>query len=892
MHQLVTDINNKQITYLKDYKPPDYCIDEVDLHFDLYEDETIVKAQMKICHHHHVAKNNDFSSGKPQEIHLNGENLILLSIKLNGESLTHSQYKLTEKTLSIYQVPDHFTLELITKIFPQKNTALSGLYRSQTTFCTQCEAEGFRRIIYYLDRPDVLARYTTTMTADASHYPHLLSNGNLIASGALDNNRHWAKWEDPFKKPCYLFALVAGDFDVIEDVFITQSKNKVALRIYVEKGYGKEAYHAMYSLKAAMRWDEITYGREYDLNTYMIVAISDFNMGAMENKGLNIFNTKYILAKPETATDDDYMHILSVIGHEYFHNWSGNRVTCRDWFQLSLKEGLTIFRDQTFSEDLLSPAIIRIRDVCDLREIQFSEDAGPLAHPVRPDSYLEISNFYTATIYNKGAEILRMLRTILGLSVFRKGMDLYFAQYDGQAATIDAYIAIMESVSGIDLTQFKRWYSQAGTPIVTIVEDYNEHEKSYTLTFKQSCPPTPHQVEKEDMYIPIRMGLLDPQGKTIPLQLQDDIPKYEKILFLTTSSQSFKFKEIASHPIPSLLRNFSAPVKLNFDYSDHDLLFLFKHDDDTFNRWEAGQKYILRIAMNLMRDYHQDISLTLPQELIEAFEYIIETHQDKLLLSEMLSIPSEKYIGEQMEIIDVDGIHAVREFIFTDIATKLRTRWLETYHHHHLIHSNYRFEINDIGKRKLKNHCLSYLARLPQYIELCIKQFEASLELNMTDTQAALMMLANIDVASRIKALNQFYDYWKHDTLVIDKWFAIQAASKLPSTLHEVKKLMRDTLFDIKNPNKVYALIGTFANRNLINFHSMTGEGYAFLSNVVQQLDRLNAQIAARMVKPLTTWKRYDKERQKLMRAQLEYILQDKKISPDLYELTTKSLEY
>ncbi|OGT37504.1 MAG: aminopeptidase N [Gammaproteobacteria bacterium RIFCSPHIGHO2_12_FULL_37_14] len=881
----IASTSPQQSTYLKNYTPANYFIDEINLNVDLYEEHTIVTTLMKLRH-------NRVHVNQEKTLILDGEELILQSIKLNQDLLNNHQYQLVDNHLIIPHLPDHFTLEITTKIFPDKNTALSGLYRSQKTYCTQCEAEGFRRITYYLDRPDVLARFTTTITADAAHYPILLSNGNLIASGKLDNHRHWVKWQDPFKKPCYLFALVAGDFDMIEDVFTTQSKREISLRIYVEKGYGNQAYHAMYSLKEAMRWDEITYGREYDLDIYMIVAISDFNMGAMENKGLNIFNTKYILAKPETATDDDYINISSVISHEYFHNWSGNRVTCRDWFQLSLKEGLTIFRDQTFSEDLFSAAVMRIHDVCDLREIQFPEDAGPLAHPVRPDSYIEINNFYTATVYNKGAEVLRMLRTILGFSLFRKGMDVYFARYDGQATTIDDYIAIMEDVSGLDLAQFKLWYSQAGTPVILVEEDFNEIEKSYTLSFMQTCPPTPGQPTKLPLYIPIRIKLLDQQGKTIPLQLQDNITEDEKVLPLTSSHQSFKFQNINSVPIPSLLRNFSAPVKLNYAYSDKDLLFLLKHDDDAFNRWEAGQKYLLRITLNLLRNYHQEVNLILPSALLEVFEYMIKSYRDKWLLSEMLVIPSEKYIGEQMDEIDIDGIHTVREFMITEIANQLYPLWLSTYHDNHDSKGNYRFEIEEVGRRQLKNNCLAYLMRLPPSIQLGMQQFETSLELNMTDTQAALSALANTDSPLRKKALSRFYDCWKQDALVMDKWFAIQAASKLPSALSEVKKLMRDSTFDIKNPNKVYALIGTFGNRNLINFHSITGESYAFLRDVVQQLDRLNPQIAARMVKPLTTWKRYDKERQQLMREQLELLLRHKEISADLYEVTFKALEY
>ena len=618
-------INAPQPIYLKDYQPPAYLIDEIYLHFDLYENETLVKSSLKVRH-------NRSSLDKSKTLILNGEELKLLSLKIEGKLVPDTQYKVTDKFLIIHEVPDNFDLEIIVNIDPQKNTALSGLYRSQHTYCTQCEAEGFRRITYFLDHPDILAKYKTTITAEAKRYPILLSNGNLIKAGELEGGRHYTTWEDPFKKPSYLFALVAGDFDLLEDTFVTQSDRKIALRIYVEKGYRDQASHAMYSLKEAMKWDERAYGREYDLDIYMIVAIGDFNMGAMENKGLNIFNTKYVLAKPETATDDDYINILSVVSHEYFHNWSGNRVTCRDWFQLSLKEGLTIFRDQSFSEEILSHAVMRIKDINDLREVQFPEDSSPLAHPVRPESYIEINNFYTATVYNKGAEVLRMLQTILGKELFRNGMDLYFARHDGQAVTIEEYIKAMEDVSGIDLTQFRLWYSQAGTPLVKVLDAYEPKAQLYSLSFTQTCPETPGQMQKKPFFIPVRIGLLDEKGNSIPLITNNESEIDEKVLFLTQTSQVFQFKNIATKPIPSLLRNFSAPVKLNYDYTDEDLLFLFKHDKDPFNRFEAGQKYALRLALKLVDDYQQHKPLVFSKELAQTFADILQQNlKDKFL---------------------------------------------------------------------------------------------------------------------------------------------------------------------------------------------------------------------------------------------------------------------
>lgn len=873
-----------QTIFLKDYQAPAYLIDDIDLHFDLHDDFTIVKSVMRV-------RRSRLTADTTHQLILNGEEVILEMIRIDGQDVPPEQYEVTAQTLRIDNVPDMFQLEIITKIFPEKNTALSGLYRSRQTYCTQCEAEGFRRITYFQDRPDVLTRYTTTIVADAARYPHLLSNGNLIASGKLENGRHWAKWEDPFKKPAYLFALVAGDFDLVQDRFVTQSNREIALEIYVEKGYADQVQHAMHSVKEAMRWDEVAYGREYDLDVYMIVAIGDFNMGAMENKGLNIFNTKYVLAKPETATDDDYIHILSVIGHEYFHNWSGNRVTCRDWFQLSLKEGLTIFRDQSFSEDTLSPAVMRIRDVIDLRETQFTEDAGPLAHPVRPDAYIEINNFYTSTIYNKGAEVLRMMQTILGKSQFRKGMDLYFARYDGQAVTIEDFVASMEDVSGVDLHQFRLWYDQAGTPTLTVTDEYDAKKQTYTLTFQQTCPPTPGQSTKLPFHIPVRMGLLDQNGDPLPLHLEQEDVTTEKVLQVKEHIQRFEFRNVAHKPIPSLLRHFSAPVKLEFNYSDSELQFLFRHDTDAFNRWEAGQKYALRVLLKLVNDHQQGKHLILPTELVENIEYLLQHgHHDQFLLAEMLMLPSERYIGEQLAVVDVDAIHAAREFVLNELADKLQEVLVKVYHACEDSSADYQFNMNAVGQRQLQNRCLSYLARLPQYTDLALKQFKHALRSNMTQTLPALTALAHLDIPQRQVVLAEFYSTWQQEALVIDKWFAIQAASPLPGTLQQVKALLQHEAFDIKNPNRVYALIGTFGQRNAINFHARDGLGYAFLREVVTTLDQLNPQVAARMVKPLTTWGRYDKERQDLMREQLKLLLQEK-LSPDMYELVTKSLE-
>lgn len=882
--QLLDAVNAPQTTYLHDYQVPSHLIEELNLHFDLNENDAIVRSTL-------ILRRNPDSDNLRNTLVLHGEELILRSLKLDNQPLDTTQYELTDHTLVIHHVPETFTLEIVTQIFPQKNTALSGLYRSAQTFCTQCEAEGFRRITYFLDRPDVLTRYITTITADQTKYPILLSNGNIVDAGQLANGRHFVTWHDPFNKPSYLFALVAGDFDLLEDKFITQSGREISLRIYVDKGYGDQSHHAMYAVKQAMRWDEEKYGREYDLDIYMIVAIGDFNMGAMENKGLNIFNTKYILAKPNTATDDDYIHILSVVAHEYFHNWTGNRVTCRDWFQLSLKEGLTIFRDQSFSEDIISRAVMRIRDVVDLRETQFPEDASDLAHAVRPDSYIEINNFYTATIYNKGAEVLRMLQTILGKNLFRKAMDLYFARFDGKAVTIEDFIQTMEEVSQLDLKQFRLWYSQAGTPQLKVEDRYDAAKQVYHLTFTQTLNPTPGQSYKQAMTIPIRMGLLDKSGQAMSFSVRDDASQQnqqECVLLLTETSQTFYFDYISTRPLVSLLRNFSAPVKCEFNYSDDDLLFLFAHDVDEFNRWEAGQNYLVRLILKLVNSYQQRETWQMSQTLLDVYQQILQNqHQDPFLRAEMLTIPSEKYIGEQMAIVDVDAIHAAREFVMLEIAKQLQSIMHEVYKQSPVLHSAH-FNIQDIGTRQLKNRCLFYLTQLANYHHLALHQFESSLEVNMTESLAALAALVNSDSKQRTEVLMDFYTVWQHDALVLDKWFAIQAISQFTS-IDTIKSLSAHPGFDIKNPNKVYALIGAFANRNLIHFHDKTGSGYEFLGEMVQQLDQLNPQIAARMVKPLTAWKRYDKERASLMRKQLELLVQ-RKLSSDVYELVTKSL--
>jgi len=875
--------------YLRDYRVPDFLFDQVELNFDLGEEETIVKSRI------HVRRNPEAQTGAAAPLVLQGEELALEAVAINQQQLSPADYQVTDDSLTLFKVPEHFELQIQVRIKPQENKALSGLYRSGEHFCTQCESQGFRRITYFLDRPDVLSSFTTTITASEARYPILLSNGNPVASGKLAGGRHWVRWEDPFKKPGYLFALVAGDFDLLEDQFKTCSGRTVALRIYVEKGYREQSHHAMQAVKKAMTWDEENYGREYDLDIYMLVGMSDFNMGAMENKGLNIFNTKTLLASPETATDDDFIYVESVIAHEYFHNWTGNRITCRDWFQLSIKEGLTIFRDQSFTEDTTAKTVARIRDVNALRVRQFPEDAGPLAHSVRPESYERIDNFYTSTVYNKGAEVARMLRTILGAQQFRQAMDLYFKRYDGQAVTIEEFVKVMEDVSQLDLTQFRLWYSQAGTPLLTVNEAYDAHQKTYTLTFEQTCPPSPGQPTKKPMFIPVKMGLLNPSGQELPLEWEGSpvsTPVKEAVLHIQKPKQEVVFKNLDVHPIPSLLRGFSAPIKMNFDYSDPALATLFQSDTDQFNRWEAGQKLSERCLLRLITAYQQKQPLHLSDEISTLWESALrQGPEDKFLLSQMLSLPSERYLAELLPVIDVDAIHAAREFMALELAKKLNSLWLQTYQALHDPQAPYRYTVEEIGQRQLKNLSLYYLMLLPEQVDLGLAQFTAALTQNMTDTIGALRCLNNLDHPARQLALDQFYTTWQQQPLIVDKWLALQASSKRASTLSEVKKLTRHPAFDLKNPNKVYSLIGSFAQQNMHRFHAPQGEGYVFLRECVLQLDQFNPIVAARMVKPLVEWRRYEAKRQYLMREQLELILQHPKLSQDVQELVTKSLQ-
>jgi aminopeptidase N len=875
--------------YLKDYRVPEYLIDETSLTFELYEDHSLVHAQLV------MRRNPEAGSGLPPLV-LNGQDMELLSLRLNDRDLTAADYLLSPSELTLQPDSASFTLDSTVRIHPETNTALEGLYKSGTMFCTQCEAEGFRKITYYLDRPDVMSSFTTTVSADKQRYPVLLSNGNPIASGDAEDGRHWATWQDPFKKPAYLFALVAGDLWCVEDTFTTMSAREVALRIYVEPENIDKCQHAMDSLKKSMRWDEEVYGREYDLDIFMIVAVNDFNMGAMENKGLNIFNSSAVLAKAETATDAAHQRIEGIVAHEYFHNWSGNRVTCRDWFQLSLKEGFTVFRDAEFSADMNSRTVKRIEDVAYLRTHQFAEDAGPMAHPVRPDSYMEISNFYTLTVYEKGAEVLRMIHTLLGAEAFRKGSDLYFERHDGQAVTCDDFIKAMEDASGIDLTQFKRWYSQAGTPRLEVREAYDAAAQTYTLTFKQSCPATPGQPEKQPFVIPVELGLLNAQGAELPLRLHGETAAQgtSRVLSLTEAEQAFTFVDIAEQPLPSLLRGFSAPVKLRFPYSRDQLMFLMQHDSDGFNRWEAGQQLAVQILQELIAQHQAGKALVLDQRLIVALRTVLENDQlDQAMVAEMLSLPGEAYLAEISDVADVEAIHAAREFARKQIAAELFEPLWARYQANRAISREraYVAEAAEFARRALQNIALSYLMESgkDEVLAACLEQFEQTD--NMTERLHAMAVLVNSPFESeKAAALATFAEHFKDNPLVMDQWFSVQAGSPLPGALARVQQLMLHPAFNLKNPNKVRALIGAFANQNLINFHAGDGSGYRFLADQVIALDDFNPQIAARQLAPLTRWRKYDVTRQALIQGELQRILASGELSADVYEVVSKSL--
>ncbi|EFC5622266.1 aminopeptidase N [Escherichia coli] len=864
-----------QAKYRHDYRAPDYQITDIDLTFDLDAQKTVVTAVSQAVRH----------GASDAPLRLNGEDLKLVSVHINDEPWT--AWKEEEGALVISNLPERFTLKIINEISPAANTALEGLYQSGDALCTQCEAEGFRHITYYLDRPDVLARFTTKIIADKIKYPFLLSNGNRVAQGELENGRHWVQWQDPFPKPCYLFALVAGDFDVLRDTFTTRSGREVALELYVDRGNLDRAPWAMTSLKNSMKWDEERFGLEYDLDIYMIVAVDFFNMGAMENKGLNIFNSKYVLARTDTATDKDYLDIERVIGHEYFHNWTGNRVTCRDWFQLSLKEGLTVFRDQEFSSDLGSRAVNRINNVRTMRGLQFAEDASPMAHPIRPDMVIEMNNFYTLTVYEKGAEVIRMIHTLLGEENFQKGMQLYFERHDGSAATCDDFVQAMEDASNVDLSHFRRWYSQSGTPIVTVKDDYNPETEQYTLTISQRTPATPDQAEKQPLHIPFAIELYDNEGKVIPLQKGGH--PVNSVLNVTQAEQTFVFDNVYFQPVPALLCEFSAPVKLEYKWSDQQLTFLMCHARNDFSRWDAAQSLLATyIKLNVAR-HQQGQPLSLPVHVADAFRAVLLDEKiDPALAAEILTLPSVNEMAELFDIIDPIAIAEVREALTRTLATELADELLAIYNANY--QSEYRVEHEDIAKRTLRNACLRFLAFGETHLAdvLVSKQYhEAN---NMTDALAALSAAVAAQLPCRDALMQEYDDKWHQDGLVMDKWFILQATSPAANVLETVRGLLQHRSFTMSNPNRIRSLIGAFAGSNPAAFHAEDGSGYQFLVEMLTDLNSRNPQVASRLIEPLIRLKRYDAKRQEKMRAALEQLKGLENLSGDLYEKITKAL--
>ena len=869
---------------LKDYRQPDYWIDQTELRVELGEDTTRVTSRLS------MRLNDTHSHGELPDLVLHGSDQTLESITIDGNKLASDDYVLTADNVGFVVNKSTFTVEIVSLIRPQDNTSLEGLYKSNTMYCTQCEAEGFRKITYYLDRPDVMSRFKTTIVADKTKYPVLLSNGNDIERGDLDGDLHFVTWEDPFPKPAYLFALVAGDLKHIEDSFTTCSGRDITLRIFVEPHNIDKCEHGMMSLKKSMKWDEEVYGREYDLDIFMIVAVDDFNMGAMENKGLNIFNSSCVLARPDTATDATYQRIEAIVAHEYFHNWSGNRVTCRDWFQLSLKEGFTVFRDSEFSADMNSRAVKRIEDVTVLRSAQFAEDAGPMAHPIRPDSYIEINNFYTLTVYEKGAEVVRMIHNIVGAEGFRKGSDLYFERHDGQAVTCDDFVKAMEDANNVDLSQFMNWYTQAGTPLLNVSDSYDAEKQQYQLTVAQSCPATPGQPDKKPLHIPFALGLVGQGSNDLPL---NDAGETTQVLHLKEAKETFVFNNVVAKPLPSLLRGFSAPVKVEYNYSRDDLMFLMSHDSDGFNRWDACQRLAVDVLLEQAENLRQGLDSAVDARLIQAFEQVLDdTSLDPAVTAEMLRLPAESYLAEQTDETWPQAIHAARENARQALASQLQDKLLATYKRNK-VSGSYRPDAADIARRSLANTCLAYLVLLDgEGVVLAEQQFEAAD--NMTDQFAALSALVNgpgEQAQSKAKdCVEAFYNQWKDDANVMEQWFAVQSSSPEMGTLEHVKALMNHPDFELKNPNKVRAVLGGFCMRNPAQFHREDGAAYQFLAELILQLDKLNPQVASRMLTPLTRWKRFNEHTRQQMKAALEAIRAGGELSPDVFEVVSKSL--
>ncbi len=851
--------------FLADYRTAEYTINTVNLTITL--DDTC----SQVINNLSLERQGDSQAA----LVLNGEHLKLVSVSIDDQVLSKEQYQLTETLLTIpaSSLPPtkQFSVKITTEINPLENTALEGLFKSGDAFCTQCEAEGFRRISYYLDRPDVMATFTTKVIADKTLYPYLLSNGNKIAEGQLANNQHYVTWHDPFPKPCYLFALVAGDFDLLEDTFTTSSNREVALEIFVDKGNLAKAKHAMVSLQKSMAWDEETFGLEYDLDIYMIVAVDFFNMGAMENKGLNVFNSKYVLADSNCATDSDYFNIEAVIAHEYFHNWTGNRVTCRDWFQLSLKEGLTVFRDQQFSADMHSSAVTRIQNVRVLRSQQFAEDAGPMAHPIRPEKVLEMNNFYTLTVYEKGAEVIRMLHTLIGVNNFRKGMDLYFARFDGMAVTCDDFINAMSDASGKDLTQFKLWYSQSGTPIIQVNESFDENTKTYSLTLSQQSPITKEQPTAKALHIPVKIELLAQQQHC-----------QSELLELTQSEQTWQFTGFEDKPILAMLADFSAPVKLNYTQDDKSLLTIMKQANNSFCRWDAGQK----LLMSYLQQLTFDIDSELPQELITAIKSMLASNDDRAFIAEQLALPSFDEVASLMADVDPIALVNALKRLASFIAQGVEEQLLSCYQSCKLNTS----QCGEVGNRALKNICLSYLSILPQHQSLVAEQYQLATQAgdnaleNMTDSLAALSCSAKQNLPELTEQLTYFEQKWQQTTLVMDKWFALNASIVSEDIFDQLETLLLHAQFSLKNPNRARSLIGAFAMSNPQYFHCPTGRGYQFLAKQIAKLNDINPQVASRLITPLIQFRSFSARHQALMKAELVKLQQLPKLSNDLKE--------
>jgi len=872
---------NGKAVFRKEYLPYPWNLEHVSLRFEIGENLTRVLSEIQI--------ERKEEGGLPGDLELDGQSMELVSVSIDGRRLDETGFSKSPDKLIIHDAPLSCKVQIEVLIKPHENTALDGLYPSGKFLLTQCEAEGFRKITYFPDRPDVMTRYDVTVVADRQRYPLLLSNGNSVASGDLGDGRHWVKWDDPFAKPCYLFALVAGDLACVEDHFSTRSGRDVTLRVYVEHENADRCDHALESLIHAMKWDEERFGLEYDLDIYHIVATNDFNMGAMENKSLNIFNSKYVLARPDTATDNDYQGIEGVIGHEYFHNWTGNRVTCKDWFQLTLKEGLTVFRDQEFSSDMQSRAVKRIRDVRQLRSLQFPEDAGPMSHPIRPDKYIEINNFYTMTVYQKGAEIIRMYHTLLGEDGFQKGMKLYFERHDGAAVSCEDFLQAMASANNTDLREFGKWYGQSGTPVVTARGEYDAATHTFTLHLTQSNAATHDQADKQPLLIPVAVGLLGSDGSELALQLESETAPAgnTRLLLLKSEQQSFVFQGIFEAPIPSLFRGFSAPVKFNYPYTSRELAVLMQHDSDSFVRWEAAQLLAQREILENVERLASGTGLRLNQDLTDAVSALLaDKDSDPALLAEAITLPGEDYLAEQMQVVDVDGIHAARRFVKSGLANTLKDSFMDRYKSANT--GKYSKSRESMAARSLRNVCLSYLLEASGGDDLAARQLQSSD--NMTDTLAALQGLVWADAPGADAALTAFDEKWRNDALVMDKWFSIQASIPGGRTLARVQTLLDHPAFSITNPNKVRSVIGVFSMLNPTGFHAADGSGYRFHADQVIALDILNPQVAARMAGAFNQWTRFDDKRQILMKAELERIASSDKLSSNVSEIVNSAL--